>query len=340
METKIFNIYLDAGHGKHTIGKCSPDNSVTEWELNDRVCKFVENNLVKYNCNVYRCDDITGETDPMPLSTRLAVAEDGKADVLISVHHNIAGDGSFMSGEKATGVEVFIGDAYAPETKELAFSIIHNLVANTGMHMRGVKTGNLVMCTKMPFPTILVEGGFLNNKKDLEYIKSDKGVKAYAKSISSALIKFLGLTKDFDGSAFEQKAGSSEYVVSTAYENLNQRVMVTSVLATAIGECDKHTGYKVFDSEGKVVHESALKENKDTVKYVKVGSKGERKMTHGQTLKMRDAADAKSGSIVTEISYGEQLILISKTNSSFWLCRTLDGRFQGYMHNAYLNELN
>ena len=51
METKIYNIYLDAGHGRHTTGKCSPDNSVTEWDLNNKVCLFIANNLVKYNCN-------------------------------------------------------------------------------------------------------------------------------------------------------------------------------------------------------------------------------------------------------------------------------------------------
>ena len=51
-KVKIYSIYLDAGHGKHTEGKCSTDGSVTEWELNDRVCKFVANNLAKYNCVV------------------------------------------------------------------------------------------------------------------------------------------------------------------------------------------------------------------------------------------------------------------------------------------------
>lgn len=335
-KVKIYSIYLDAGHGKHTEGKCSTDGSVTEWELNDRVCKFVANNLAKYNCVVYRCDDTTGETDPMPTKKRLVAAEEGGADACISVHHNI----SISNPEEATGVEVFITENYTEGSKKLAEEILHNLVANTGMKNRGLKTSNLSMCAPKVFPTVLVEGGFLTNKSDLEYIKSDKGVKAYAKAISSALISVLGLTKDFEGSALGEKKGSAVYYVSTAFENLTNRKGEFNALSSAIAECDKYEGYKVFDENGDVVHESELQPDPSTIKYVKVGSKGDHKMAFGQTLKMRDKPNAKEGSIIKEIPYGTRLILKSKTNSSFWYCATEDGKYFGYLHNAYLIELN
>lgn len=332
---KIYYIYLDAGHGKYTEGKCSNDGSVTEWELNDKVCRFVANNLAKYNCVVYRCDDITGETDPMPTKKRLVVAEEGAADVCISVHHNI----SISDPEEATGVEVFIGENYTEESKILAEEILHNLVANTGMKNRGLKTSDLSMCAPKLFPTVLVEGGFLSNKSDLEYISSDKGIKAYAKAISSALISYLCLTKDLENSALSEKVDTSEYYVSTAFANLTNRIGPFSTLANAIIECDKHESYKVFDVDGNTVHESELQPDPSTIKYVKVGSKGDRKMTYGQTLKMRDKPSAKEGSIITEIPYGTKLVLKSKANSSFWYCATLDGMYFGYLHNAYLVEL-
>ena len=333
---KIYTIYLDAGHGKHTEGKCSNDGSITEWDLNNRVCLFVANNLAKYNCIVYRCDDITGETDPMPTKKRLIVAEEGGADVCISVHHNI----SIANPDETTGVEVFIGEDYTEESKVLGEMILHNLVNNTGMMNRGLKTANLSMCAPKLFPTVLVEGGFLSNKKDLEYINSDKGVKAYAKSISSALISFLQLTKDFPGSALEYKADTSEYYVGTAFENLTYRTGPYNTLTNAIIECDKHESYKVFDGKGNIIHKSELQPDPASIKYVKVGSKGDRKMAIGQTLKMREKPNAKEGSIITEIPYGTKLILKSKSNSSFWYCATIDGKYFGYMHNAYLNEIN
>ena len=55
---------------------------------------------------------------------------------------------------------------------------------------------------------------------------------------------------------------------------------------------------------------------------------------------MRDKPNAKEGSIITEIPYGTKLILKSKSNSSFWYCTTIDGKYFGYLHNAYLNEIN
>ena len=335
---KIYKIYLDAGHGKHTTGKCTPDG-ISEWELNNKVCLYIANNLVKYNAIVYRCDDTTGETDPMPVSKRLVVADEGGADVCISVHHNIRGDGSFQAGKDTTGVEVFIGTDYTEDSKDLANKILSNMVNNTQMRNRGLKTADLGMCAAKTFPTILCEGGFMNNEMDSAYIRTDKGQKAYAKAISSALIDFFELTRDPSKNVLEQKEESSEYVVSTSYDNLTNRIGIYTTLSNAIAECDKHEGYKVFNDKKEVVHDSILQPDTSKYKYVKVGSKDGRTMNIGQTLKMRNAPSGQTGSVITEIPYGTKLILISKTNASYWYCSTEDGDKKGYLYNGYLIEL-
>lgn len=335
---KIFKIYLDAGHGKNTTGKCTPDG-ISEWDLNNKVCLYIANNLVKYNANVYRCDDITGETDPLPVSKRLTVADEGGADVCISIHHNISGDGSYQSGKDTTGVEVFIGPEYTEASKKLGRMILDNLANNTQMRNRGLKTAELSMCATKPFPTILCEGGFMNNEMDSQYIRTDKGQKAYAKAVSSALIEFFELTKNLSESALEQKEVSSEYVVSTSYDNLSNRKGTYSVLANAITECDKYEGYKVFNDKGEVVHDSILQPDTSKYKYVKVGSKDGKTMKLGQTLKMRNAPSGQSGSVIAEIPCSTKLILLNKTNASYWYCSTEDGDKKGYLYNGYLNEL-
>jgi N-acetylmuramoyl-L-alanine amidase len=270
--SKIYNIYLDAGHGLHTPNKCSLDGSVTEWELNNKVCKFIEANLAKYNCVVYRCDDTTGETDPAPTTKRLTVAEIGNADVCISIHHNI----SISSPNDATGVEVFVHNRATQDSINLGTEILHALSSSTKMKNRGLKTGLLSMCAPKTFPTVLVEGGFLTNKSDLEYITSDKGIKAYASAVSHSLISFFGLTKDYTESVSGHKHTSSEYYVSSAWENLTNKTGPYTVLATAIAVCDKNAGYKVFANDGCIIHESTLKLETSETKYVKVGSKGDR----------------------------------------------------------------
>ena len=62
-------------------------------------------------------------------------------------------------------------------------------------------------------------------------------------------------------------------------------------------------------------------------------------MNIGQTLKMRNAPSGQTGSVITEIPYGTKLILISKTNASYWYCSTEDGDKKGYLYNGYLIEL-
>lgn len=336
--SNVYRIYLDAGHGKHTPGKCTPDG-ISEWELNNKVCLYIANNLAKYNAIVYRCDDITGETDPIPVRKRLIVADEGGADVCISIHHNISGDGSYQAGKDTTGVEVFIGADYIDASRTLASAILANMVSNTQMRNRGLKTAELTMCAAKTFPTILCEGGFMNNEMDSQYIRTDKGQKAYAKAVSSALISFFGLTKDHSESALEQKTTSSEYVVSTSYDNLSSRIGSYSVLANAIAECDLHEGYKVFDDKGEVVHESILQPDTSKYKYVKVGSKDGRTMKLGQTLKMRNAPSGQTGTVIAEIPYGTKLILLNKANASYWYCSTEDGDKRGYLYNGYLVEL-
>jgi N-acetylmuramoyl-L-alanine amidase len=332
---KIYKIYLDAGHGLHTANKCSVDGSVIEWDLNNRVCNNIETDLAKYNCVVYRCDDPTGETDPAPTSKRLVAAEEGGADVCISIHHNI----SVVSPKEANGVEVFVGEKYTEDSKALAESILHNLVSYTSLKNRGLKTAELCMCKPRSFPTVLVEGGFISNPIEVVYVSSDEGIKAYANAVSSSLISFLGLTKDYSESALQHKHASSVYYLSTAWENLTNRKGPYPVLANAIADCDKLEGYKVYADDGCLIHTSELQKEESEMKYVKVSSKDGRKMSYGQTLKMRDKPNGKEGSVITEIPYNTKLILKSKTNSAYWMCSTLDGIYTGYLFNGYLVEL-
>ena len=87
----MLRIAIDAGHGVNTLGKrCLKklDSKQTrEWTLNDRIADKLERLLVSYNCEVLRVDDTTGAKD-VSLANRVKAANDWKADVFISIHHN------------------------------------------------------------------------------------------------------------------------------------------------------------------------------------------------------------------------------------------------------------
>lgn len=79
----MVKIALDAGHGRHTSGKRTPDGE-SEWTFNDKVLRACVAKLNEYqNVEVLRLDDPTGEAD-VPLKARTDRANIWKADVLVS----------------------------------------------------------------------------------------------------------------------------------------------------------------------------------------------------------------------------------------------------------------
>lgn len=324
-----YKIYLDAGHGKHTPNKVSP-TGISEWQLNNDVCNYIKNNLAKYNCDVFRCDDTTGETDPTPVSTRLHAAEIGGADVCISIHHSIAKDGTFESGKDYSGVEVYISKQYTSLSKELGFEILNNLVVNTRLKNRGLKMSNMTMTTPKPFPTVIVEGGCINNENDLAYVCSEKGKKAYAKAISSSLISLFNLSKDDEDSGVGEGKPMLVYTVKEFSPIEKQVGEKHTVLASAISECDKHVGAKVVDENNNVVHESTKSTPVVENKHVMVNN------TRGTKMRKNSSSSAV---IITNLTYRTKLILVSKTTPSWWKCRTLNGRYEGYVYANTLKEV-
>lgn len=183
-----FVLALDAGHGPNTPGKRMPDGT-RENTLNRGVCKYLTNMLKEYDVKIVRLDDVNGNKDT-GLIARMnkAVAED--ADACISVHHN-AGPTPTDGKEYGnyTGVEVIVNTYASPECKELANNILKYLPDKTGLKSRGLKNSTyFTMVMKKPFPTMIIEGGFMNGVKDAKVLKTKEYQKGYAKAILKGLL--------------------------------------------------------------------------------------------------------------------------------------------------------
>ena len=184
-------IVLDAGHALCTAGKQTPDR-IHEWELNNKVALAVARQLVAYDVEIYRTDDVTGKTD-ITLYERVVKANKIMPDVLVSIHHN-AYTGKWGNH---TGVEVYYNlNRKNHFEKMLATEMAAGISANTGLKNRGAKTAAFYMLTaNAKIPSVLTEGGFMDSIIDYHIITSAKGQEAYAKGVSDVLIKQLGLTR-------------------------------------------------------------------------------------------------------------------------------------------------
>lgn len=188
-------IGLDAGHGLKTAGKQTPDG-IKEWVLNDAVRDKVVKILEAYDCEIIHVDNNEGNTDET-LASRLARYKNAGVKAFVSIHHN-AYTGKWNN---ATGVEVYVDRGGTKQDYKLANAIYNRLVKYTGLKGRGIKEYNFWVINQDTIPAVLVEGGFMDGRKDYEYIITDEGQSAYANAVAEGLIEFLGLKKKQTSSA-------------------------------------------------------------------------------------------------------------------------------------------
>ena len=183
-------IGTDAGHGLNTSGKRTPDGE-REWSFNNTMLKAFTTEIKKYkDVTVKRYDDTTGKTD-VPLRTRTDKANADKCDVYISFHHN-ANTGKWGDWG-GTEVHVYknassIGTAY-----KLAQKVAPAVAKAYGLNNRGIKKTNLHITRETHMPAILIEGGFMDSRKDIKKLRDEKVVKAVGVAVAKAVAEFYGL---------------------------------------------------------------------------------------------------------------------------------------------------
>lgn len=191
----MLRIVIDAGHGVNTLGKrCLKklDSKQTrEWTLNDRIADKLAALLVSYNCEVLRTDDTTGAKD-VALANRVKAANDWKADVFISIHHNAG-----VNGGSGGGVQVFWCSSKTEREKQ-AKALYDQVISQTGLkgnRATPVAKKNFYVIKNTSMPAFLLENGFMDSATDVPVILSDAHAEKTAKALLNFLISEFGLTK-------------------------------------------------------------------------------------------------------------------------------------------------
>lgn len=175
-------ISLSAGHGLNTPGKRTPDG-LHEWEFNSGVVRHMMNLLSNYdNVAVLRLDDPSGKID-IPLEQRADRANEWGANVHIDIHANAYGNG----WNDSHGIETYVHTSKPKEAVDLADEVQRNLVKDTGLTNRGVKTADFYMLDKTKMTAILCECGFMTNKIEAGLLKSN----VYREKVANAIVDGL-----------------------------------------------------------------------------------------------------------------------------------------------------
>lgn len=219
-------VVIEAGHGLYTAGKrClkSLDSSETrEWVLNSRVVNKVIQHVQNHNVQVLRTDDPTGQAD-VTLIARCNKANEYKADLFISVHHNTG-----IEGGNGGGIISFM---YSGRTNDIDKKLRDNIydcaVAETGLignRSTPKATANFQILRGTKMPACLIECGFMDSPTDIKYILTNDYAEKVALGIAKGILRTLGI--DFKGDTpaqdvpTEQPSGNYYQKCSDGYASI------------------------------------------------------------------------------------------------------------------------
>lgn len=176
----------------------------------------------------------------------------GKFDIYLDVHLNAGG---------GTGSEMWV---YAPRglSYDYARDILNNIVSDTGLRNRGVKVKPTMWSLSMTnCPSIIIEGGFIDSKTDMDIITPE----LYAKSIAKAFGEVPGDVKPTD----------EIYRVRKSWEDIKSQMGAYSKLDNAI-TLAKQLNLTAYDSKGEQVYpEKEVLELLIYTRLIKSGVRGD-----------------------------------------------------------------
>lgn len=270
----MLKIAIDSGHGLNTSGKEVPSyigmGKIKEWTLNDRITTKLITMLRQYeDVKVLRLDDPTGKAD-IPLKERSQKANNFKADICISNHHNAG-----IGGKNGGGLVIYRYPNSTKFTKAMQRLLYDCLIAETGL--KGNRTSPLMeknfhMVRVPKMAAVLIEHGFMDSRSDMkEVIKEDFSTKS-ARGIVKFLEKQYGIKKKVV--VQPEKPSNEFYRVRKTWKDAKTQLGAFTVLSNAIDLAKKNKGYSVYDDGGRVVYPIEQAEPQSKEFLVKVEANG------------------------------------------------------------------
>lgn len=207
-------ILIDNGHGSDTQGKCSPDKTYYEY-MHARL--LASRLLSALKAKGYDAELLVPETTDIKISVRAQRANAicnrlGKANViLISLHSNAAGMGDWMNARgwciytspgvtKADALATCIYNNVEKELKSAGYFDTFT-AEDTARKQKPVRSdfsdgdpdyeSAFGILTKTLCPAVLSENLFHDNKADLSWLTSEKGINAIVSGHVGGIVEYI-----------------------------------------------------------------------------------------------------------------------------------------------------
>lgn len=174
-------VVLDPGHGGEDPGAIGI-NGLMEKAVNLAIAQQTAAILRQQRLTVVmtRTDDRT-----LSLTDRVALAEQARASLFVSIHANSAG----LDRPQISGIETF-HFPNSSEGKTLATLVQDSLIRLNDSPNRGVKTANFFVLRRTSMPSVLVETGFLTGTEDAARLATTAGQASLGRAIALGIIQY------------------------------------------------------------------------------------------------------------------------------------------------------
>ncbi len=258
---KKITVVVDAGHGGSDHGAYSTDGSITEKELTLAIIKKIK--ALNSNANINLV--LTRETDVFQtVQEKADFTKAQHADLFVSIHIDAT---SSEAANSKTGLSVYVAKDNFTNTgssKLFASAVINEFKNDFPLSVTELPQQSAIgikVLQESTCPAVLIEAGYITNKKDLAYLKTDAGKEKIAANILAAIERY----------AFAKE--NSQTGASALVENINLFVKTTDTVPTI----ELNNGKKaLIILDGKTISNEDLKkmkpENIESIRILKDGT--------------------------------------------------------------------
>ena len=282
-KNKSLVIVLDPGHGGSQSGAARDrDNeAIEEKSLNLKIAEYLKEELESYEqVKVYLTR--TGDKD-VELANRIQFAVRKKADALISLHNNAAGEcAAYDHGCTVLAAKSGYKNNLALEGQKLSCNILNELsrmgLTDQGILLRDSEANerypNRVLAdyyaiirggVENDMLAVLVEHAFIDSDSDYKnYLSSDKKLKRLAHADAMGIVRYYQLVKKTQTNTSNTGGSSTE---KTASEKSNPEKSSTGKLDTEKSNIEKCDLEPLTNYKEKLVHAVDGNAKDDKISY-------------------------------------------------------------------------
>ncbi len=188
--SKKITVVIDAGHGGKDFGATSPDGKIAEKDLTLSIAKKIMALNADADVNIILTRDNDVYQSPIE---KAGFSKAQHPDLFISVHVD-----NEKNNLERSGMSVWVASnqyANADKSKLFASAIINKFVNDYRLPViDGLlqRTKGIWVLQEEECPAVLIEAGFITNKKDVAYVQSEEGRTTIAKNVLTAIEMYAG----------------------------------------------------------------------------------------------------------------------------------------------------